>query len=1023
MSDFMKNVNHDLPVEEGFISWIKQKFGKKEEKSASSNKEVKTGKTVVIDKKEFDIIVRKFETVIKSVLNKSEFKELKPGFKKLSMDDCYVEDTSYHAFDVAGGIEDFIGSPVNDIIWWVSCFQVDYDKIFKGKEYLDMSPEAERGDLSAEGKQFWKLIDAFEKALNAEVQKKIPALHGAKMLSINDWDDDPEVYIAMVVKPSDIPSKEAAKEATQEALFQDLTGQPVKEMSDNAAEALAVASAIGLVGLGMGLFSLVNKGIDKLFGNKKSSSSSTKINRQSAAKLKQLGQQFMATQNIDANERRSAFNDAIRLLKQYYPKEYIKQHFNISLIGGEWNEPSDFYKGKINICDFAFIHSASQEIPGYEEIRKKHLPEDEEDEQREAAKNKYHKTIHEMLNSINKDLAKKYKGKYRVYCEEFDDYWDIYGEGDGDEGVLIIADVDIISRMKSYVKNHAVEESFTEIDINEDPVEESLSLSTAGRAILGIISTLGIGYGIKKFMDHKKAKKEEEKPAPGFNEDEFLSNNPVDTEEREAVYKGATAIVKKVFGKHIQYVGSKNFDPNIFIGKAKPKTNDIFVIDLCRIFDFVEIPEVIKAFNTLTDDTEKQAFIKKEFPKWDREIHKLLSKAQNEIQKKFGTKYELEFGSVDDWCVLCMIDTAYVTKFSSASRVARESTIVTEGIGSAIGALGLIGLGALVGKKILSKSKNDQQAEEQTEKLRVKYKAWLEENRANPKERAKVFADAKKMLRNIDKENVEAASDRVSWMESRFLDGSSEIIAIGYIDPGKFKEIDMIIKTFNRELVKKYGRKFFAICNGTGPSGEAKMIEDICEEYWKVEPGTVLLIDKDFKTKLDKHLSGSHVAESFIPTDGYSAVTEGWGVVMTRFAVKHNLPFAKKLEDKIWQWSETTVNKLISLPEFKSYIDREASTVFKEEVKKNKNLSLKITPDMIEKFEETYADEAQFKKTESRNCCFCQKVGLYYIGVFGDKSHIHGVWLLMSDVRNRKIFAKALPAPSEEEMKKLCFQG
>ena len=1022
MSNFMKNVNHDLPVEEGFGDWAKEKM-KNLKDSFSLNKMVFVD--VQLLKKDVQLADRAVSAALKK-LHASRpdagFNLLQKAIKRISSGMDVYNNKHERVQDINRIGQNQIQNTLHRVAFNLVLFR----DMYKKADWLDQSPEAARGDLSPEAEDFDTLTldladeaDKLGKTMGVKGKIKI---HYAN----EDYDDEGQAYYELEFRPAEYQKQGTTesmdKEATQEALFQDLTGQPVKEMSDNAAEALAVASAIGLVGLGMGLFSLVNKGIDKLFGNKKSSSSSTKINRQSAAKLKQLGQQFMDTQNIDANERRSAFNDAIRLLKQYYPKEYIKQHFGISLIGGEWNEPSDFYKGKINICDFAFIHSASQEIPGYEEIRKKHLPEDEEYEQREAAKNKYHKTIREMLNSINKDLAKKYKGKYRVYCEEFDDYWDIYGEGDGDEGVLIIADVDIISRMKSYVKNHAVEESFTLIDNETEPVEE-ISLSTAGRAILGIISTLGIGYGIKKLMDRKNAKKEEKKPAPGFNEDEFLSNNPVDTEEREAVYKGATAIVKKVFGKHIQYVGSKNFDPNIFMGKVKPKMNDIFVIDLCRILDFIEIPEVVKVFNTLNDEKEKQAFVKKEFPKWDKEIRKLLNKAQDEIQKKFGTKYELEFGSVSDWCVLCMIDTAYVTKLASASHVARESTIITEGIGTAIGALGLIGLGALVGKKILSKSKNDQQAAEQTEKLRAKYKAWLEENRANPKERAKVFADAKRMLRNIDKENVEAASDRVSWMESRFLDGSSEIVAIGYIDPEKCKEIVTIMKAFNRELAKKYGRKFFAICDGEGPSGEAKMIEDICESYWKVEAGTVLLIDKDFKIKLDKHLSESHVAESFIPTDGYSAVSEGWGVAFTRFAVKHNLPFAQKLEDKIWQWSETTVNKLISLPEFKSYIDREASMVFKEEVKKNKNLSLKITPDMIEKFEETYADEAQFKKTESRNCCFCQKVGLYYIGVFGDKSHIHGVWLLMSDVRNRKIFAKALPAPSEEEMKKLCFQG
>lgn len=1072
------------------------------------------------------------------------------------------------------------------------------------------------------------------------------------------------------LKESYIPSLNK-KEKVQEELFPILTGKelPVKEMSDNAAEALAVASAIGLVGLGMGLFSLVNKGIDKLFGNKKSSGS-TKINRKSADTLKKLGKEFMDTQTIDSNERRNAYNDAIKLLKQYYPKEYVKKHFGISLIGGEWNEPSDFYKGKINICDFAFINSASQEIPGYEEIRKKNLPEDEEDEQREIAKNKYHKTIREMLNFINKDLAKKYKGKYRVYCEEFDDYWDIYGEGDGDEGVLIIADVDIISRMKSYVSNHAAKESFTLINNEAGPVEE-VSFSTAGRAILGILSTLGIGYGIKKFIDHKKSKIEE-KPAPGFNEDEFLNNNPVDTEKREAVYKGAIAIVKKIFGKHIQYVGSKNFDPNVFIGKAKPKINDIFVIDLCRILDFTENPEVVKVFNTLDDEKEKQAFVKKEFPKWDQEIRKLLKKAQDEIQKKFGTKYELEFGSVNDWCVLCMIDTAYVTKLASASRAARESTEVVseaepveEGLKDfgekALGMLAMSGLGAIAiggvllldkgldrlinGKEHSEKLKSEKIKKELLENVKKLAEEFMKNQKINSSERRKVLGDAYSLIENhFDKDLLRKGAiwkDNLWEDQSDFINGKINLVDFAFTDSyhqeiqtTKANWLDVLRKCkkeVNNELKKKYHNKYriffeelddefwdyygqgdgdeggviivdvemsnkvlsyikskyqhiknsedeeddnidtkihhkmyestevatestvtniakvlgwFAVLvgaaaykrrkdnkeayekakkeqeamvkerskeiseyakqtdyvakhpvdtkerkavlnyaykaiekavdkyyismldtngNATSFTGENKdplipdvFCIDVCsltppeqfddeyehEEEWEkdVDP-LVSDANKELQKKFGKKYSlvrEDHmiflidttykagllnaVKENYAPfMDVYTAALEGWGIAFTRFAVKHNLPFANKLEDKVWEWSESTVNQLTNIPEFKEYVLREAPKAYEDAYLKNNNLSINVNADMIAEFEEEYEDTEAYNKVDKRNCCFCKKIGRFYVGIFGDKSHIHGVWLLMSDSKNKKIYAKALPAP-DKEINKFKYQ-
>lgn len=811
MSKFMNGLNNDIPspVEEGVVDWFKKKIGNKSNTSYDDD-----GNPInwfYIDFKALEKVLVKFDGVVKKAINDPAYKGIKPGFRKMSSSEYYIENNRHE--ELGTGLNTFKTKRVRDIEYKIGIYEIRYDKIFPKEEYLDLTPGAERGDISDAGRKFWKLVEDFQYLVSRYCQHTLAiGLVGADAISVNDWDDDPIVWISAVIKPKEI-GKDTIKEATQNELFHDLTGKeiPVNEMSDNAAEALAVASAIGLVGLGMGLFSLVNKGIDKLFGNKKSSGS-TKINRKSADTLKKLGKEFMDTQTIDSNERRNVYNDAIKLLKLYYPKEYVKKHFGISLIGGEWNEPSDFYKGKINICDFAFIHSASQEIPGYEEIRKKNLPDDEEDEQREIARNKYHKTIREMLNSINKDLTKKYKGKYRVYCEEFDDYWDIYGEGDGDEGVLIIADVDMINRMKSYVSNHATKESFTEV------ATESTATNVA--KVLGWFAVLVGAAAYKRRKDNKeayeKAKKEQEamvkerskEIAEYAKQTDYVAKHPVNTKERKAVLDYAYKVIEKAVDKCYISMLDTNGNWTSFTGENKdPLIPDVFCIDVCSLTP----PEHL--------DYEYEE-------EWEKDVDPLVSDANKELQKKFGKKYSL----VREDYMIFLIDTTY-----------------------------------------------------------------------------------KAGLLNAVKENY-----------TPFM-------------------------------------------------------------------------------------------------DTYTAALEGWGIAFTRFAVKHNLPFANKLEDKIWEWSESTVNQLTNIPEFKEYILREAPKAYDEAYLRNNNLSINVNADMISEFEEEYEDSEAYHKVDKKNCCFCKKIGKFYVGVFGDKSHIHGVWLLMSDSKNKKIYAKALPAP-EKELNKFKYQ-
>jgi len=846
MSNFIKHVNHDLPVEEGFRDWPKAMITKAKHFLTSKS-------LVMMDINELNKAISVAERAILTALDKeiandstSDMKQLKHALQKVSKRGIYSKEHKLIINTIANPKD-----PLQNIQHTIPLFVVRFTKMYPKSEWLDTSPEADRGDFSKDADDFNTLTERLRHAANEEAKKLKLEGKIVEYSGDGDWDDPGEAWFEFAFHPGDyfernpMSTKASEKEVTQEALFPFLVEnenakiRPVREMSEHAAIALTTASMFGIIGLGMGVMALVNKGIDKIFGNR---SSNAKVTHQDAEKVKQLSQQFLATQQIDSAERRKVFNEAYGLLKKHFDSHYFKEKAIEK--GTEWNDPAEFYSGKINIIEFAFTQSRFQSLVGDDKIPSD-LPEEEYNKRYDKLANKWLADVSKAENAINKELSKKYNGKYRIFFEELDGgYWDYYAGGDGDEGAVIVVDVDIINRMKSYVKNHATKESFTLIDNEAEPVEEGIGVELA--KTLGWVALL---FGAMSYKHYKEGKKEREvlekkqeaeakkyaKEAEDYvKKTDYLKSHPVNTKERKAVYIETLSAIDKFFDKSdIVLKGTEFGNPKVFTGEANPELPDIFCIDVGGTVAFQQMTTVWDAYSELekSDKDKAEKYLDKEQKEWEDDLYSKLKAVNKELHKKYGSKYKLEMETTRDYFIIYLIDTAY-----------------------------------------------------------------------------------KAGLLNAVKEQFD------------------------------------------------------------------------------------------------------------LPEDSYSAVTEGWGVVFTRFAVKHNLPFAKKLEDKIWQWSETTVNKLISLPEFKSYIDREASTVFKEEVKKNKNLSLKITPDMIEKFEETYADEAQFKKTESRNCCFCQKVGLYYIGVFGDKSHIHGVWLLMSDVRNRKIFAKALPAPSPEEMKKLGYQ-
>lgn len=118
----------------------------------------------------------------------------------------------------------------------------------------------------------------------------------------------------------------------------------------------------------------------------------------------------------------------------------------------------------------------------------------------EKAQRKWIAFISKCESAVNKELAKKYKGKYRVFFEDIDTskYWDYYGGGDGDEGAVILVDVDMITRMKRYVANHAAKESYNSTTEGWG-VKAAENVEAAGwaSAFFGCLATIfSFGYAL-----------------------------------------------------------------------------------------------------------------------------------------------------------------------------------------------------------------------------------------------------------------------------------------------------------------------------------------------------------------------------------------------------------------------------------------------------------------------------------------------------------------------------------------------
>ena len=1090
----MNGLNNDIPspVEEGVVDWFKKKIGNKSNTSYDDD-----GNPInwfYIDFKALEKVLVKFDGTVKKAINDPAYKGIKPGFRKMSSSEYYIENNRHE--ELGTGLNTFKTKKVRDIEYKIGIYEIRYDKIFPKEEYLDLTPGAERGDISDAGRKFWKLVEDFQYLVSRYCQHTLAiGLVGADVISVNDWDDDPIVWVAAVIKPKEI-GKDTIKEATQEELFPILTGKelPVNEMSDGKAGAIALATTIGIAGLGCGVLAVIGKGIEKLFGSHKSSSSGT-VSRNDIEKIKRLSQQFMDTQQINSSERRKVFGEAYGLLKKHFDPMYFKTKAIEQ--GTEWNDPADFYSGKINIIEFAFTQSEHQSLVGDDKIDS-NLPNDEYWKEYDKLAKKWIADVTKAANAINKELSKKYNGKYRIFFEELDGgYWDYFGEGDGDEGAVVIVDVDMIDRMKSYIKNHAVEESSTEVATKAEPVEEgimsTIKTGLAGTAFVGAgLALWGIpiyfGYKALNKLGDKMEQDRMHKQHKAIEDKEKLIKKEAENspfyDERSAAFKEALKIITKLFTAKFK---DKNWlDP-------EPRADYFFLAGRTNMTFLGFVPSTLKSQGIPGED-EYIAKLKKSgkydydeldedgtdynlepyYDEYNKFLDKLESDTNKKLSKMFGGKFSIlisdnhnieEFAS-DDYDYpgfVLLVDKTRLKNgekfidFNNINNFLRESTeVATEGISNGALAAGIIGAfwgTAAIGYglyKILNPdltydkpSQISPIAKAKMDKIKEMEevsKEFMKTQDVDSSERRKVVAEAISLVKKHYPKDLDKRYDFAQKFgeygsdAEDFYKGNCNLLSIGHT-PSKWQEFhgsyELDLDTPAYEKAQKNWSATIAKCEAAVNKdlskkfkGKYKVFFEEVEKggWWEYcwtgdgDEGLVIVVDVDMINKLKDYIKNkSSVKEST------EIIYEGWGIAFTRFAVKHNLPFANKLEDKIWEWSESTVNQLTNIPEFKEYILREAPKAYDEAYLRNNNLSINVNADMISEFEEEYEDSEAYHKVDKKNCCFCKKIGKFYVGVFGDKSHIHGVWLLMSDSKNKKIYAKALPAP-EKELNKFKYQ-
>ena len=407
-------------------------------------------------------------------------------------------------------------------------------------------------------------------------------------------------------------------------------------------------------------------------------------------------------------------------------------------------------------------------------------------------------------------------------------------------------------------------------------------------------------------------------------------------------------------------------------------------------------------------------------------------------------------------------------------------TLMAESLG--LGAmLGAAAVGTFIGKNI-RKRREERDAKEKEdffkqERSADEYKKWMAKNRANPSQRSKIYSEAKKIVKSLAVEGIKFHESDVRWLISDFLKGESYLAPVGVLVDKDFNDlssINRVITEANKALQKKFGKKYFLCENESmsGPEEHVRLLNEILDRYWKLEAGTVLLVDVEFNRKLMELEKPGVLRESYDPT------TEGWGVkaaenveaagwayaffgcLATIFSFGYALNFkgiwamiiggyavdkiGGGVKSLLQKKGNKYLEKVLANPEMSAYIRGAAKEVvagIKKQAASMKDSKYEISTkaEDIDKFEASVFNQgfkAPGEETDSRiefdrKSYFYieKKLGEYSIVLLYDTNSIKGIYVVVAIKDTKDKFgsswlrARPIPPPTSEELKKMGFKG
>lgn len=268
-------------------------------------------------------------------------------------------------------------------------------------------------------------------------------------------------------------------------------------VSNGALAAGIIGGFWGATAIGYGIYKILNP--KPTYYDKPSQISPiAKAKMDKIKELEEASKEFMKTQDVDSYERRKVVAEAISLVKKHYPKDLDKRYDFAQEFGEYGSDAEDFYKGNCNLLSIGHTPSKWQEFPGSYEL-------DLDTPAYERAQKYWSTTIAKCEAAVNKGLSKKYKGKYKVFFEEVEKggWWEYCWTGDGDEGLVIVVDVDMINKLKDYIKNKSsVKEAYNELVFEGFGMRLASKATAAGwgTAIISALASIST-FGAILFAD------------------------------------------------------------------------------------------------------------------------------------------------------------------------------------------------------------------------------------------------------------------------------------------------------------------------------------------------------------------------------------------------------------------------------------------------------------------------------------------------------------------------------------------